>query len=249
MAAAGPGAATGCAGGAPPLRDYAIDVWTSRNGLPHNSLRDIAQTPEGHLWFATWEGLVRYNGLDFTVFDRSTRPGLRDNGIGALFVDRQGGLWISDSRGNVSHRGSDGQWRVWEHQADTPQVLIQSMQMDSQGRLWLLYEGKGIGYLTPDSGIVYRAPAADLPMAMSFTRLVVDAQDRVWVGTLDGLVLRDNDGVLKRAPAAWGWAPALACRGRTARRTARCGSSPASACTGWRTIGWCWCTACPASCT
>ena len=33
--------------------------WTSRNGLPHNSLRDIAQTPEGHLWFATWEGLVR----------------------------------------------------------------------------------------------------------------------------------------------------------------------------------------------
>jgi ligand-binding sensor domain-containing protein len=189
--------------GAPPLRDYAIDVWTSRNGLPHNSLRDIAQTPEGHLWFATWEGLVRYNGLDFTVFDRSTRPGLRDNGIGALFVDRQGGLWISDSRGNVSHRGNDGQWRVWEHQADTPQVLIQSMQMDSQGRLWLLYEGKGIGYLTPDKGIVYQAPAADLPMAMSFTKLVVDAQDRVWVGTLDGLVLRDNDGVLKRAPA-WG---------------------------------------------
>ncbi len=190
--------------GAPPLRDYAIDVWTSRNGLPHNSLRDIAQTPEGHLWFATWEGLVRYNGLDFTVFDRSTRPGLRDNGIGALLVDRQGGLWISDSRGNVSHRGNDGQWRVWEHQADTPQVLIQSMQMDSQGRLWLLYEGKGIGYLTPDKGIIYQAPAADLPMAMSFTKLVVDAQDRVWVGTLDGLVLRDNDGVLKRAPAAWG---------------------------------------------
>ena len=72
--------------GPPPLRDYAIDVWTSRNGLPHNSLRDIAQTPEGHLWFATWEGLVRYNGLDFTVFDRSTRPGLPDNGVGALLV-------------------------------------------------------------------------------------------------------------------------------------------------------------------
>ncbi|KAG1083348.1 hypothetical protein G6F40_014796 [Rhizopus arrhizus] len=78
------------------------------------------------------------------------------------------------------------------------------MQMDSQGRLWLLYEGKGLGYLVPDKGIVYQAPAAELPMAMSFTKLVVDAQDRVWVGTLDGLVLRDNDGVLKRAPAAWG---------------------------------------------
>lgn len=190
--------------GPPPLRDYAIDVWTSRNGLPHNSLRDIAQTPEGHLWFATWEGLVRYNGLDFTVFDRSTRPGLRDNGVGALYVDHAGNLWISDSRGNVTRRGSDGQWRVWEHQPGTPQVLIQAMQMDSHRRLWLLYEGKGIGSLDPDGRIAYTPPAADVPMAMSFTKMVVDAQDRVWVGTLDGLVVRDNDGVLRRAPESFG---------------------------------------------
>ena len=191
-------------GGAPPLRDYAIDVWTSRNGLPHNSLRDIAQTPEGHLWFATWEGLVRYNGLDFTVFDRSTRPGLRDNGVGSLLVDRQGGLWISDSRGNITRRSTDGQWDVWQRQKHTPQVLIQAMQMDSHGRLWLLFEGKGIGYLGPDGKMVYEAPPKDLPFALNFTKLVVDAQDRVWIGTLDGLVLRDTDGTLKRAPAAWG---------------------------------------------
>ncbi len=190
--------------GPPPLRDYAIDVWTSRNGLPHNSLRDIAQTPEGHLWFATWEGLVRYNGLDFTVFDRSTTPGLRDNGVGALLVDRSGGLWISDSRGNVTRRGADGRWNVWEHRPDTPQVLIQAMQMDSHGRLWLLYEGKGIGSLGPDGAFDYQTPPADVPMALSFTKLVVDVQDRVWVGTLDGLVVRDTDGVLRRAPDSWG---------------------------------------------
>jgi len=191
--------------GPPPLRDYAVDVWTSRNGLPHNSLRDIAQTPEGHLWFATWEGLVRYNGLDFTVFDRSTRPGLRDNGVGALLVDRAGALWISDSRGNVTRRGPDGQWKVWEHQPDTPQVLIQAMQMDSHGRLWLLYEGQGIASLDPrEPRIAYQKPPPDVPLALSFTKLVVDAQDRVWVGTLDGLVMRDNDGVLRRAPESFG---------------------------------------------
>jgi len=191
-------------GGPPPLRDYAIDVWTSRNGLPHNSLRDIAQTPEGHLWFATWEGLVRYNGLDFTVFDRSTRPGVPDNGIGALLVDRQGGLWISDSRGNVTYRAADGRWTVRPREAHSPQVLINDMDMDSHGRLWLLYEGKGLGALEADGRFQYQPPPPDLPMALSFTKMVVDAQDRVWVGTLDGLVLRDNDGVLKRAPAAWG---------------------------------------------
>ncbi len=190
--------------GPPPLRDYAIDVWTSRNGLPHNSLRDIAQTPEGHLWFATWEGLVRYNGLDFTVFDRSTRPGLRDNGVGALYVDRTGGLWISDSRGNVTRRGTDGRWQVFERRAPAPQVLIQAMQMDSHGKLWLLYEGNGIGTLSPDGHLEYTAPPPGVPMALSFTKLVVDAQDRVWVGTLDGLVVCGTDGVLRRAPESFG---------------------------------------------
>ncbi len=190
--------------GPPPLRDYAIDVWTSRNGLPHNSLRDIAQTPEGHLWFATWEGLVRYNGLDFTVFDRSTRPGLRDNGVGALYVDRNGGLWISDSRGNVTRRSADGRWQVFERQPPAPQVLIQAMQMDSHGKLWLLYEGNGIGTLSPDGKFHYEAPPPGVPMALSFTKLVVDAQDRVWVGTLNGLVVRGTDGVLRRAPESFG---------------------------------------------
>lgn len=190
--------------GPPPLRDYAIDVWTSRNGLPHNSLRDIAQTPEGHLWFATWEGLVRYNGLDFTVFDRSTRPGLPDNGVGALLVDRDGGLWVSDSRGNVSYRTAEGRWTTHARTAPSPQVLINDMDVDSHGRLWLLYEGRGIGSLDHDGNFQYQDPPPGLPMALSFTKMAVDAQDRVWVGTLDGLVLRDTDGVLKRAPAAWG---------------------------------------------
>ncbi|OAX57648.1 hypothetical protein A6R73_09330 [Xanthomonas translucens pv. poae] len=98
----GPAAAADpAAAGPPPRRDYAVDAWTSRNGLPHTSLRDPAQTLDGRLWFATWEGLVRYNGLDLTVIDRSTRPGLPDNGVGALYVGRAGASWLSDSRGNL----------------------------------------------------------------------------------------------------------------------------------------------------
>lgn len=78
------------------------------------------------------------------------------------------------------------------------------MQMDSQGWLWLLYEGKGIGYLMLDSGIVYQVLVVDLLMVMSFIRLVVDVQDWVWVGMLDGLVLCDNDGVFKCVFVVWG---------------------------------------------
>ncbi len=199
--AADPGSA---ADATPPLRDYAIDMWTSRNGLPHNSLRAIAQTPEGHLWFATWEGLVRYNGLDFIVYDRGSTPGLLDNGVGALHVDSDGALWISDSRGNVLRRALDGRWDGWPRQAPAPEVLIQAMRKDSKGRLWLLYEGRGLGYLSVDGEFVFEPPPPGVPMGMTHTWMEVDAQDRVWVGTLDGLVVRGTDGVLRRVPDDYG---------------------------------------------
>ncbi|WP_228114598.1 ligand-binding sensor domain-containing diguanylate cyclase [Stenotrophomonas sp. MYb238] len=195
----------------PPLRDYAVDMWTSRNGLPHNSLRGIAQTPEGHLWFATWEGVARYNGLDFELYDRSTTPGLLDNGIGALYVDRDGALWVTDSRGNVLRRTLDGRWRQWPQQPPAPQVLIQGMQKDSKGRLWLLYEGRGLGYMSPEGRFVYEAPPPGAPVNMTLSNwLAVDDRDRVWVGTMDGLRLRGDDGVLGNAPARLGLPPGSA---------------------------------------
>ncbi|WP_254200163.1 ligand-binding sensor domain-containing diguanylate cyclase [Lysobacter sp. MMG2] len=189
--------------GPPPLHDYVIDAWSSRNGLPHNSLRDIAQTPEGHLWFATWEGAARYNGIDFTVIARGTTPGLRDNGVGSLYVDPAGRLWLSDSRGNLGRQQPDGQWRFWDRSADWPQALIHDMAMDSHGRLWLLFENHGLGRLDPDDRFTYVAPPPGIPLPASFPRMAIDGDDRIWVGTMDGLAIREPDGRWHRAPPRW----------------------------------------------
>jgi diguanylate cyclase (GGDEF)-like protein len=194
----------------PPLRDYAIDLWTSRDGLPHNSIRDIAQTADGYLWFATWEGLVRYNGLEFTTFDRSTRPALADNGIGGLYVDPNGALWLSDSRGNVSRYAPDGKLRIWPRPDDVPEVLIPAMAMDHRGNLWMLFEGRGLAYLTPDGRTVYEAPAADSPLRTAYSRMVIDAQDRIWIGSNDGLVIREPDGRVHAVSEDFGLPPGLA---------------------------------------
>lgn len=196
--------------GPPPLRDYAVDAWTSRNGLPHNSLRDLAQTADGRLWFATWEGLVRYNGLDFAVIDRSTRPGLPDNGVGSLYVDRDGALWLSDSRGNLGRYDRAGNWRFWLQPPGWPRALIHAMTQDRHGRLWLLFEGNGLGCLWPDGRFDYQPAPPGLPLANSFPRIAVDDRDRVWIGSLDGLLYRDAQGTLQRAPAAFGLPPGLA---------------------------------------
>ncbi|MET0327246.1 MAG: two-component regulator propeller domain-containing protein, partial [Luteimonas sp.] len=203
------------------MRDYAVDHWTSREGLPHNSVRDLAQTPDGYLWLATWEGLVRYDGLEFVVHDRSTTdPALPDNGVGSLYVDPTGVLWLSDSRGNLGRRDSDGGFRFWTSgEAGWPQVLIHAMAMDAGGRLWLLFEGRGLGCLHPDGRFEFFESGDDVPLPLSYPHMAIGDDGRIWIGGMDGLVVRDTDGVLRRAPASFGLAAGLAWPYRAPDRT------------------------------
>lgn len=207
-----PGAATFSPGAPGPLRDYVVERWTSREGLPHNSVRAVAQTPDGYLWLATWEGLVRYDGLEFVVYDRSTRaPTLPDNGVGALYVDPAGALWFSDSRGNLGRRDAGGAWRFWiSTEAGWPQVLIQAMAMDADGHLWLLFEGRGLGRLHPDGPFEFFVAPADVPLPLSYPQMAIGDDGRIWVGGTQGLIMRDVEGRLGPAPAGFALAPGLA---------------------------------------
>src|SRR5256885_1584638 len=77
------------------IRQYVRDSWKTSDGLPQNSISAVVQTQDGYLWFGTLEGLVRFNGGEFTVFNNATAPGLTNNLIKALLEDkRDGSLWI-----------------------------------------------------------------------------------------------------------------------------------------------------------
>jgi ligand-binding sensor domain-containing protein len=54
----------------PTLAQYRFDHWTADTGLPQNIITAIQQTPEGYLWVATFDGLPRFNGVRFTVFNK-----------------------------------------------------------------------------------------------------------------------------------------------------------------------------------
>src|SRR5689334_15498704 len=52
------------------VSQYRWDVWQKEDGLPQNSVTTILQTKDGYLWLGTLEGLVRFDGQRFVVFDR-----------------------------------------------------------------------------------------------------------------------------------------------------------------------------------
>src|SRR5882724_11131472 len=83
------------------LSQFSHEVWLTENGLPQNTVHSITQAKDGYVWIATEEGLARFDGIRFTIFDKQNTPELRSNDVRILFEDRQRVLWIGTTDGLV----------------------------------------------------------------------------------------------------------------------------------------------------
>lgn len=121
----------------PPLStDYVVSNWQTEQGLPENSATSLVHTPDGHLWFGTFRGLVRFDGHKFTVFDQSRIPALPDPGIVNLHLDRAGELWISTVSG-LAH-GHEGAWTVFGPQQGWTGTYIRHFADAADGSVFLI---------------------------------------------------------------------------------------------------------------
>ena len=174
-----------------PVNAYFREVWTTRDGLPHNQVNAIAQTPDGYLWFGTWEGLVRYNGLEFHVFDRRNTPALRDNGIRSIRVAPDGALVVGTSRGGVSVLRENA-WRTYTRDAGLAQEEVMDAVEDRRGRLWVATESAGLTRIDANDRVVQFNARNGLPSDVTFG-LLRDRDDTVWLSTAAGVVHFQGD--------------------------------------------------------
>jgi hypothetical protein len=79
--------------------DYASRVWQTEEGLPNSKVQALAQTPDGYLWVGTHDGLARFDGMRFTVYNAENRPALRNTSITALCAGRQDSLYVGTEDG------------------------------------------------------------------------------------------------------------------------------------------------------
>src|SRR3982074_1919085 len=76
------------------MSQYVHNSWSTNEGLPQDSVNAVVQTSDGYLWIATQEGLARFDGVRFAVFDSSNTRGALGNFVYSLYADRDGSLWI-----------------------------------------------------------------------------------------------------------------------------------------------------------
>jgi len=123
--------------------EYGFDVWTTANGLPQNTVTGVAQTPDGYLWLSTFDGLARFDGVKFTIFDKGNSKGILNNRFSGIFVDKSGAVWAVTENGVITiyHGGEFVSYQ-------TPETLnsATSIAADTQGNA-LIETNDGSFYL------------------------------------------------------------------------------------------------------
>lgn len=116
---------------------YHFTSWTVENGLPQNSITAIHQSRDGYLWIATLDGLARFDGVRFVVFNRTTSPGISSNRFTALYEDRHGEMWLGTEAGNVT-RYAGGRFVSYSDAHGLPMSFVRGFTGDAAGNVWVL---------------------------------------------------------------------------------------------------------------
>lgn len=174
-----------------PLREldqYSVEHFATENGLPQSSVLAMVQTRDGYLWLGTYEGLARFDGLNFTVFSKNNTPEMESNGIKALAEDTEGTLWVGTTAGLLRYR--QGRFVRFGRREGLPDPFVLCLLADRNGALWV---GTTNGLLRRQGSRVRSYTTAQGLSANYITSLAEDGAGGVWVGTGQGLNhLRDG---------------------------------------------------------
>jgi ligand-binding sensor domain-containing protein/signal transduction histidine kinase len=186
LTAATVAAAVSSAGQAPSV-SYSRRVWQSAEGLPEDLAQAVAETQDGYLWIGTSGGLVRFDGVRFTVFNHENEPAFQDDSIYSLFVTRDGTLWAGTEGGGLI-RFAGGAFRRFGAQEGLANAFVRVIYQDRRGSLWVGTDS-GLFEMTGDSFV--RVDGRDGLPAINIHSICEDRAGRLLVGGW-GLIVIDR---------------------------------------------------------
>jgi len=169
---------------------------TVEDGLPSNFTTYAVQDDQGFMWFATKNGLVKYDGIEFVVYqhDPDNLNSLSNNYIWSLLKDHHGILWISTIGGGVNKFDPMTEtFTRYQHDENNANSLandiVLSMFEDRAGILWIA-TGEGLSRLDPknETFINYQHHPNNLN-SLSHNHLFSIEQDgdgMLWIATFGG---------------------------------------------------------------
>lgn len=161
--------------------DYLVRNWTTADGIPHNTVRSVIESHDGYLWLGTANGVARFDGVRFKVFDAANTPELVSDNIFSLYEDRQGTLWLRTRSGLA--RRANGRFEFLSPTNAVLPVPFGGMLEDTEGTLWI----RGASAIGRWNGRSIEAVPMPANGPRGIIHMCAAAEGGLWLSATDGL--------------------------------------------------------------
>src|SRR5215468_1786362 len=191
------------------VRNVRFTHLTTNDGLSQGYVTAILQDRRGFMWFATRDGLNRYDGNTFVAYKNNPNDpaSLGSNFIQALMEDDHGDLWIATNTGVNRFDPTIERFYRYLHDPNNPNSIggayVTSIARDNRGCVWFGTEASGLDQFDPRTGTFthYRNDSAG-QFVGRITQVIADRHGEIWfVGVRGVFHLDQQAGQITRPPA------------------------------------------------
>ncbi len=156
--------------------------WNSFGGLTGTTATSLIQTSDGFINIGTYEGLVRFDGVEFKTIRRS-----KDNGIGfvsarVIIQDTDGNLWVGSNDEGVQMLSPNGNL-LYTSQNGLPSNSVRAIVQDKNKNIWI-GTSDGVVYLTPNKHLLNpQFEPGTISKGIICTGLYCDTNGEIWLTT------------------------------------------------------------------
>ncbi|NMP32995.1 EAL domain-containing protein [Thalassotalea sp. M1531] len=169
---------------------------TTTDGLSQSYVFSIVQDKHGFMWFATQDGLNRYDGFEFVHYRHNVDDpkSLADNYVRTLFIDSNDNLWVGTKNGLSKYDAQKNNFINFRHEEDRESESL------SDNVIWDIYEGKtqneeneflvststGLHRFNPDSKTFTKVTVKQFENSFNEVKTIFqDENNDYWLGSFD----------------------------------------------------------------
>ncbi len=166
------------------LGDYVSQTWTSSDGLPGNTITSILQDSQGYINIGTYGGLVKFDGIDFSIYNKGSNSRFNFISARTLFLDSQNNMWVGANDEGVTFISANGQTVIqYTKDSGLPGNSVRTICEDHERNIWV-GTSSGVAYIS-EEGKVF------IPNGLSeyegdtpgIVKLFCDSAGRIWLAT------------------------------------------------------------------
>jgi ligand-binding sensor domain-containing protein/signal transduction histidine kinase/DNA-binding response OmpR family regulator len=167
---------------------YKFQKISVEKGLSHSVITAITQDKLGFMWFATQDGLNRYDGYNFVNFyNQKNNPySLSNNFIQSLLCDNDNEIWIATLDGLCKFDYSSERFTNFYNDPSNQNSIsgneINCLALATNGNIWIGTSNQGVNYYNKKTKTFSRYQHL---ASNNITAILEDKDSILWIGTYD----------------------------------------------------------------